>query len=180
MRPVAVRGDRLALFDDDAARASEIARATLASKPGSVEALIALGDAERIDGRGREAAAAYAHVDMQAKYDAKNPAALRQLVGALPGGLMAPVGEAISEALAPCDARQLQRNLEQLLTLSQAGPYLVGDRLSLADLAVVAQLSLLRFPAGAGAPLAGRGLPGLSDNPLLAPLFQWQIGRAHV
>jgi TRAP-type mannitol/chloroaromatic compound transport system substrate-binding protein len=29
-----------------------------------------------------EAAAAYAHTDMQAKYDAKNPAALKQLVGA--------------------------------------------------------------------------------------------------
>ena len=112
------------------------------------------------------------------------PSMLRQLVSALPGGLMAPMGEAISEALAPCEARQLQRNLEQLVVLSEAGPYLVGDRLSLADLAVVAQLSLLRFPATAGAPLAGRGLPGFSDNPLLAPLFQWrdrilaELGRA--
>ncbi|MFM7314700.1 MAG: glutathione S-transferase family protein [Cyanobium sp.] len=102
------------------------------------------------------------------------PAPLRQLVSALPGGVMAPVGEAIGEALAPCEARQLERNLEQLCTLVQARPHLEGDRLSLADLAMVAQLSLLRFPASAGAPLAGRGVAGISDNPLLAPLFQWR------
>ena len=102
------------------------------------------------------------------------PSALRQLVGALPGGWMAPVGEAISEALAPCEARQLQRNLEQLVALIEAGPYLVGERLSLADLAVVAQLSLLLFPASAGAPLAGRGVEGVADHPLYAPLFRWR------
>jgi len=112
------------------------------------------------------------------------PTALRQLVTALPGGLIAPVGEAIGEALAPCEVQQLQRNLEQLRVLVEAGPYLVGDRLSLADLAVVAQLSLLRFPASAGAPLAGRGVAGISDNPVLEPLFAWrdrilaELGRA--
>ena len=112
------------------------------------------------------------------------PAALRQLVSALPGGVMAPLGEAIGEALAPCEARQLQRSLEQLCTLVESGPHLVGDRLSLADLAVVAQLSLLRFPASAGAPLAGRAVAGIGDNPLLDPLFSWrdrilaELGRA--
>jgi glutathione S-transferase len=50
----------------------------------------------------------------------------------------------------------------------------VGEALSLADLAVVAQLSLLSFPASAGAPLAGRGVPGLADDPQLAPLFAWR------
>ncbi|MFM7085966.1 MAG: glutathione S-transferase family protein [Cyanobium sp.] len=112
------------------------------------------------------------------------PEPLRQLVGVLPARLMAPVSEAIVDTLAPCEARQLQRNLEQLAALVAGAAYLEGDRLSLADLAVVAQLSLLRFPASAGAPLAGRGVAGLSDNPLLEPLFQWrdrilaQLGRA--
>ena len=112
------------------------------------------------------------------------PDPLRQLVGVLPGGLMAPLSEALIETLAPCEARQLQRSLEQLVRLLEGRAYLEGDRLSLADLAVVAQLSLLRFPASAGAPLAGRGVPGLADNPLLAPLFNWrdrileQLGRA--
>ena len=65
----------------------------------------------------------------------------------------------------------------------QARPYLVGDSLSLADLAVMGQLSLVRFPESAGAPLAGRGVPGLADDPQLEPLWAWrdrlgaQLGR---
>ncbi|MFM7313988.1 MAG: glutathione S-transferase family protein, partial [Cyanobium sp.] len=74
----------------------------------------------------------------------------------------------------------LRANLEQLNALVQAQPHLVGEVLSLADLAVAAQLSLLKFPASAGAPLAGRGVPGLGDDPQLAPLFAWRdrIGAA--
>jgi glutathione S-transferase len=112
------------------------------------------------------------------------PDPLRRVVAALPAGLMAPVSEAVGEVLAPCEARQLRRNLEQLAVLVADQPYLEGDRLSLADLAVVAQLSLLQFPASAGAPLAGRGVEGLADHPLLAPLFSWrdrilaEVGRA--
>lgn len=51
---------------------------------------------------------------------------------------------------------------------------LVGDALSLADLAVAAQLSLLRFPVSAGSALSGRGVAGLSDHPRLQPLFEWR------
>jgi glutathione S-transferase len=85
------------------------------------------------------------------------PAPLRRLVGGLPAGFLAPLGEA-----------------EQLTSLVARQPYLEGGSLSLADLAVVAQLSLLRFPASAGAPLAGRGVPGITDHPEFAPLFQWR------
>jgi glutathione S-transferase len=60
------------------------------------------------------------------------------------------------------------------MVLISLAPYLEGDRLSLADLAVAAQLTLLRFPASAGVPLAGRGVAGISDNPLLEPLFSWR------
>ncbi len=98
------------------------------------------------------------------------PAALRSLVGALPTDLLAPLGDTLGQG----ERRQLQRNLEQLALLVSEGGHLVGDSLSLADLAVAAQLSLLRFPASAGAPLAGRGVPGLADHPLLAPLFDWR------
>jgi glutathione S-transferase len=102
------------------------------------------------------------------------PDPLRRLVGALPAGVMAPMGEAVGDLMAPSEARQLRRNLEQLTVLVSERPYLEGDRLSLADLAVVAQLSLLLFPASAGAPLAGRGVEGMADHPLLAPLFGWR------
>jgi glutathione S-transferase len=112
------------------------------------------------------------------------PAPLRSLVGALPGAVMGPAGEAVRELSGARQAEQLLSNLEQLQRLVAATDHLEADRLSLADLAVVAQLSLLRFPASAGVPLAGRGVPGIADNPLLEPLFSWRdrilaaLGRA--
>ena len=98
------------------------------------------------------------------------PDGLRSLVGALPGGLLAGLGQVVDQGA----LQDLRSNLEQLAVLVQAQPYLVGSALSLADLAVVGQLSLLKFPASAGAPLAGRGVPGLADDPQLAPLFAWR------
>jgi len=108
------------------------------------------------------------------------PGPLRQLVGGLPGGLMGGLGEAVEGVLGSGDQDQLQAQLEQLAVLVAAGPYLVGEALSLADLAVAAQLSLLKFPASSGAPLAGRGVAGIADSPLLEPLFSWRdqlVGR---
>jgi glutathione S-transferase len=102
------------------------------------------------------------------------PAPLRELVGGLPSGLIGGLGEALEGVLGTRDQDQLQAQLEQLAVLATAGPYLVGDALSLADLAVAAQLSLLKFPASSGAPLAGRGVAGIADNPLLEPLFSWR------
>lgn len=100
------------------------------------------------------------------------PTPLRQLVGGLPAGLLGGMGEALGGLIG--NRRELQSNLEQLAVLGAARPYLVGDQLTLADLAVAAQLSLLCFPASSGAPLAGRGVSGIADNPLLAPLFSWR------
>lgn len=98
------------------------------------------------------------------------PSPLRGLVAALPTGPLVGVGEALGQG----PRQDLQAALAQLVVLVEAAPYLVGDQLSLADLAVAAQLSLLSFPAHAGEPLAGHGVPGLADHPQLAPLFQWR------
>jgi glutathione S-transferase len=95
------------------------------------------------------------------------PAPLRSLLGALPGDLFAGVGEVMGRS----ERQQLQTNLAALVS---SHPYLFGDQLSLADLAVAAQLSLLLFPASAGAPLAGRGVAGVADHPLLEGLFRWR------
>ncbi len=102
------------------------------------------------------------------------PAPLRELVAGLPAGVVGGMGEAIGGVLGQQERRQLQSSLEQLAALTAAQPHLVGDQLSLADVAVVAQLSLLLFPAGSGAPLAGRGVSGIADNPMLEPLFSWR------
>jgi len=104
------------------------------------------------------------------------PAPLRRLVDSLPASVLAPLGETVQDVLTPCSFRQLTRMLEQLTVLVRDRSHLEGDRLSLADLAVVAQLSLLRFPLSAGEPLAGRGVEGISDHPLLQPLFAWRDG----
>ena len=98
------------------------------------------------------------------------PSGLRSLLGALPGGVLSGVGQVLDASA----LQQLRHNLEQLNALLQAQPYVVGDQLSLADLAVMGQLSLIRFPETAGSALAGRGLPGLADDPSLEPLWRWR------
>ncbi|MFZ9565929.1 MAG: glutathione S-transferase family protein [Vulcanococcus sp.] len=98
------------------------------------------------------------------------PSGLRSLLGALPGGVLSGVGQVLDASA----LQQLRHNLEQLNALVQAQPYVVGDQLSLADLAVMGQLSLIRFPETAGSALAGRGLPGLADDPSLEPLWRWR------
>ncbi|MEN9495878.1 MAG: hypothetical protein RLZZ137_918 [Cyanobacteriota bacterium] len=101
------------------------------------------------------------------------PDGLRSLVGAIPPALLGGFGQVV-QVVDQGALQQLRLVLEQLSLLVQAQPYLVGAQLSLADLAVAAQLSLLCFPASAGAPLAGRGVPGLADDPALEPLFRWR------
>ena len=102
------------------------------------------------------------------------PAPLRQLVTNLPSGVMAGMGEALASVVGTAERQQLQTNLEQLALLVADQPYLVGSCLSLADLAVASQLGLLKFPASSGAPLAGQGVCGIADHPLLEPLFSWR------
>ena len=98
------------------------------------------------------------------------PDPIRTVMGAIPGGWVSNVTELVNQN----DRADLLATLEQLSASVQAKPWLVGECMSLADLAVAAQLSLLRFPASSGAALAGRGVPGLSDHPKLQPLFQWR------
>ena len=98
------------------------------------------------------------------------PDPIRTVMGAIPGGWVSNVTELVNQN----ERADLLATLEQLSASVQATPWLVGDAMSLADLAVAAQLSLLRFPASSGAALAGTGVPGLSDHPKLQPLFQWR------
>ena len=67
------------------------------------------------------------------------------------------------------------------LVLSDMAPNISGVRavdqaraMDLADIALAAQLSLLRFPTSAGPKLAGKGCPGFSDHPKFEPLFEWR------
>ena len=91
-------------------------------------------------------------------------------MGAIPGGWVNGVSELVNQG----ERAALLASLEQLAASVEDSPFLVGDAMTLADLAVAAQLSLLRFPQSAGSSLAGRGVPGLSDHPKLQALFQWR------
>ncbi|MFL0792581.1 MAG: glutathione S-transferase family protein, partial [Prochlorococcus sp.] len=97
------------------------------------------------------------------------PEPVRQAMGVVPGGLL----NGLTDFLSQGERAELLSSLEQIAQLLENNEWLVGDAISLADLAVAAQLSLLRFPPSAGPELAGKGVPGLSDHPRLQPLFQW-------
>ncbi len=98
------------------------------------------------------------------------PDPLRSVMGAIPGGWVNSVSELVNQG----ERKALLASLEQLAASVEASPWLVGETMTMADLAVAAQLSLLCFPQSAGSPLAGRGVPGLSDHPKLQALFQWR------
>ena len=98
------------------------------------------------------------------------PDPVRTVMGAIPGGWVGSVTELVNQN----ERADLLTSLEHLSASVQQSPWLVGDEMSMADLSVAAQLSLLCFPSSAGAALAGKGVPGLSDHPKLQPLFQWR------
>ncbi|MAR05917.1 MAG: glutathione S-transferase [Cyanobium sp. NAT70] len=98
------------------------------------------------------------------------PDPLRSAMGAIPGGWVNTVTELVQQG----ERADLLASLEQLARSVESSPWLVGTAMSMADLAVAAQLSLLRFPPSSGTPLAGKGVPGLSDHPKLQSLFHWR------
>ncbi len=98
------------------------------------------------------------------------PTQLRNFIGELPCEIISDLSGLIHEG----ESTALLSNLEELSHSVQSSKWLVGNEMSIADIAIAAQLSLLRFPQSAGIKLAGKGCPGFSDNPLLEPLFDWR------
>ena len=98
------------------------------------------------------------------------PDPVRSVMGAIPGRWVNSVSELVNQG----ERAALLASLEQLAATVESSPWLVGESMTMADLAVAAQLSLLRFPSSAGSSLAGRGVPGLSDHPKLQSLFHWR------
>ncbi len=98
------------------------------------------------------------------------PSPVRQVMSGLPGGWLSGLGELLGQ-------EQRSSMLSSLCAIADGldlNGCLVGNAITLADIAVGAQLSLLRFPASAGDGLAGRGVPGISDHPRLQELFRWR------
>jgi glutathione S-transferase len=72
----------------------------------------------------------------------------------------------------------LKQDLEALCLLLSERPYLIGDRPTLADLAVAGLSMLIKFPDGPyldlPTALKSKGIPGLADSAVYEPFFSWR------
>ncbi len=98
------------------------------------------------------------------------PKSIKGLINNLPCELM----NGLSQTLNTEKSATLLKSLEKISDLVSHNKWLVGNSLSIADIAVASQLSLLYFPASSGQSLVGKGCPGYKDNPILEPLFHWR------
>jgi glutathione S-transferase len=109
------------------------------------------------------------------------PDIVKSLVEVLPSDVLKVLGSGVgygSEVVKLAET-DLQQDLEALcLLLSDTPPYLVGDKPTLADLAVAGLSMLLKFPDGPylnlPTTLRGKGVPGLADNAVYQPFFSWR------
>ena len=110
----------------------------------------------------------------------QTPDLLKNLVGAVPPELLNFLGTGVGysrEAIAEAE-RGLKQDLEALSLILKQRPYLVGDSITLADLAVAGLSMIIKLPEGSyldlPEQLKGKGIPGLADNIVYEPFFNWR------
>jgi len=69
---------------------------------------------------------------------------------------------------------ELQKILESLAKSFINKEFIVDDHITIADISIAAQLSLLKFPSSSGPILAGEGCQEFINNPYLENLFKWR------
>ena len=69
---------------------------------------------------------------------------------------------------------EFQKILESLSKGLLNRDFLIGNNLSIADISIASQLSLLKFPNSAGPILSGEGSQEFINNPYLENLFKWR------
>ena len=72
------------------------------------------------------------------------------------------------------EKESLKSNLEYLSNLIDQENFLIGEKLSIADIAVASHLSLLKFPNSSGENLTGKGCSLYINDPSLQNLFNWR------
>lgn len=108
------------------------------------------------------------------------PDVLKTLVEGVPGDFLKVLGVGVgySPDAVEVAMKDLQQDLEALTLILESSPYLLGDEPCLADFAVAGLSILLKFPDGAYLDLPetirGKGVPGLADNPIYQPFFEWR------
>tara|TARA_Y100001970_G_scaffold86453_1_gene109031 strand:- start:5013 stop:5744 length:732 start_codon:yes stop_codon:yes gene_type:complete len=69
---------------------------------------------------------------------------------------------------------EFQKILESLSKSLVNEKFIIGDQLSIADISIASQLSLLKFPDSSGPTLTGEGCQEFINNPYLENLFIWR------
>ncbi len=98
------------------------------------------------------------------------PQNIKQLVGKVPCGFINNITNLINLG----DEEFLLNSLENITGMLENKEWIVGDSMSIADLAIASQLSLIKFPSSAGYSLADKGCQGLIQTPSLHRLFSWR------
>ena len=80
----------------------------------------------------------------------------------------------ISGLINQAEKESLRLNLEYLTNLIEKDNFLIGQKLSVADISVASQLSLLNFPNSSGENLRGKGCSVYMNDPSLQNLFKWR------
>lgn len=108
------------------------------------------------------------------------PDVVKNLVEALPPDLLKTLGFGLgaSPDAVKSAEKAIKQDLEALCLILQDSRYLTGDYPTLADFAVAGLSILLKFPDGPylaiPEKLRGKGVPGIADDPLYQPFFNWR------
>ena len=84
------------------------------------------------------------------------------------------IGSQISGLINQKEKESLKLNLDYLTNLIEKEKFLVGEEISIADISVASQISLLSFPLSSGEALKGKGCSLYINDPSLKNLFKWR------
>ena len=84
------------------------------------------------------------------------------------------IASQISGLINQKEKESLKSNLDYLTNLIEKDNFLIGKKLSVADISVASQLSLLNFPCSSGENLKGKGCSKYINDPSLKNLFKWR------
>jgi glutathione S-transferase len=110
----------------------------------------------------------------------ETPDFMRLLLGSVPAEFIDILGTGVGLGKDAVNSAKkgLQQDLEALSLILSDRPNLVGDNITLADLAVAGLSVLLKFPNGSylnlPRELQGKGIPGLADNSAYDTFFEWR------
>jgi glutathione S-transferase len=110
----------------------------------------------------------------------ETPDFIKNIIGAFPSDVLNVLGTGVglgTDVLKDAQ-KTIKQDLEALSLILQHRPYLVGDQVTLADLAVAGLSMILKFPGGdyldIPEHLKGKGIPGIADNSAYEVFFEWR------